>query len=185
MIEITASYDIDASPEAVWSVLTDLEKFHFWNPFIRNARGSTELGGTVHVRVQSSLRVPLGFRARVYDREPNRRLRWRGHVAAPWLAFGDHSFTIEPLGEHRARLVQHETFTGVLPWLAERMLARETQRGFDAMNRALAERVRSAVAPTAIPSGALTGAPTAIPSGAPTAAPTRETPTTALDGAPR
>ena len=165
MIEITASYDIDASPEAVWSVLTDLEQFHLWNPFIRNASGSTELGGTVHVRVQSSLRVPLGFRARVYDREPNRRLRWRGYVAAPWLAFGDHSFTIEPIGEHRARLVQRETFTGILPWLVRRLLARETQRGFDAMNRALAEQVRSTVAPTA--------------------APASEAPTAALNGAPR
>ena len=154
MIEVTASYDIDASPEAVWSVLTDLTQFHLWNPFIRNASGSTELGGEVRVRVRPSLRVPLGFRARVYDRERNRRLRWRGHVAAPWLAFGDHSFTIEPLGEHRTRLVQRETFTGILPRLARRLLERETQRGFDAMNRALAERVHSAGAPTAAPAGA-------------------------------
>lgn len=141
MIEITASCDIDAPAEAVWSVLTDLEQFHAWNPFIRSASGTTELGGTVHVRVRSSLGIPLGFRAKIYDREDNCALRWRGHVVAPWLACGDHAFTIESLGAHRTRLVQRETFSGVLPWLARRLLARETRRGFDAMNRALAARV--------------------------------------------
>lgn len=143
MIEITASCDIDAPAEAVWSVLTDLEQFQDWNPFIRSASGSSEVGGTVRVRVRSSLGVPLGFRARVYDREDNRALRWRGHVGAPWLACGDHTFTIEPLGDGRARLIQRESFTGLVPWLARRLLARETQRGFDAMNRALAVRAQA------------------------------------------
>ena len=31
-------------------------------------------------------------------------------------------------------------FSGLLPWLAKRLLARETQRGFDAMNHALEAR---------------------------------------------
>lgn len=142
MIEVTASCDIDAPAEAVWSVLTDLEQFEDWNPFIRKASGTPEVGGTVRVRVRPSLRVPLVFRAKVYDREDNRALRWRGYVVWPWLACGDHTFTIEPLGERRARLVQREAFTGVVPWLARRLIAREARRGFDAMNRALAARAQ-------------------------------------------
>ena len=144
MIEITASCDIDAPAEAVWSVLTDLDHFHIWNPFIRRAAGSTEVGGRVRVRVRPSLGVPLVFRATVYDREDRRALRWRGCVGAPWLACGDHTFTIEPLGDGRSRLIQREAFTGLVPWLAGRLLAREAQRGFDAMNRALAARAKAA-----------------------------------------
>ncbi|TMQ10595.1 MAG: SRPBCC domain-containing protein [Deltaproteobacteria bacterium] len=144
MIEVTASCDIDASAEAVWTVLTDLEHFQIWNPFIRSAHGSTEVGGTVHVRVQPSLGVLLSFDATVLDREPNRALHWRGHVGAPWLASGDHTFTIEPIGERRVRLIQRETFGGVLPWFARRLVAREARLGFDAMNHALAARVRDA-----------------------------------------
>lgn len=159
MIEVTASYDIDAPAEAVWSVLTDLSQFHVWNPFIQEASGSTELGGTVRVRVRPSLRIPLGFRAKIYDREPNRWLRWRGHVGAPWLASGDHSFTIEPLADGRSRLVQRETFTGALPWLTRRLLAREAQRGFDAMNRALADRAHSASMAAGPPPRAAQAAP--------------------------
>lgn len=142
MIEVTASCDIEAPAEAVWSVLTDLAQFRIWNPFIRDAHGSTEVGGTVHVRVRPALGVPLSFEAKVLDRRPNRALRWRGHVGAPWLAEGDHTFTIEPLGERRVRLVQRERFGGVLPWIARRLVTREARHGFDAMNQALAARVR-------------------------------------------
>lgn len=152
MIEITASCDIDAPAEAVWSVLTDLDQFQTWNPFIRHAAGSTAVGGRVRVQVRPSLGVPLVFRATVYGREDHRALRWRGHVGAPWLACGDHTFTIEPLGDGRSRLVQRETFTGLVPWLAGRLLARETKRGFDAMNRALAARA-AVTGPAPAPAG--------------------------------
>jgi hypothetical protein len=145
MIEVRATQEIEASPEAVWSVLTELDGFAKWNPFIRRAHGSTEVGGTVHVRVRPSLGIPLAFDAVVISATPNRELRWRGKVLSRWLAAGDHTFAIEPIAEGRVRFVQHETFTGVLPWLASRLVAREAKRGFDAMNVALASRVKEPV----------------------------------------
>jgi hypothetical protein len=140
MIEVSATQEIDATAEAVWSVLTELDSFATWNPFIRRARGSTEVGGKVHVNVRPSLGIPLAFDAVVVSVTPNRELRWRGHVLAKWLAAGDHTFAIEPLDAGHVRFVQRETFTGFLPWLASRLLAREAKRGFDAMNQALASR---------------------------------------------
>jgi hypothetical protein len=141
MIEVNAATEIDASAEAVWSVLTDLNSFKAWNPFIRDARGTTDVGGSVRVRVRPSVGIPLVFHAKVLSREDNHELRWTGHVFSPWLARGDHTFTIEALGKDRVRFVQRETFSGLLPWLAKRLLAREARRGFDAMNQALGARV--------------------------------------------
>ena len=141
MIEVQATQEIDAPAEAVWSVLTELDKFAAWNPFIRDASGSTAVGGTVHVRVLPSLGIRLAFDAKVVAVTPNRELRWQGHVLSRWLASGDHTFAIEPMGDGRVRFVQREKFSGILPWLARRLLAREAQRGFDAMNTALAARV--------------------------------------------
>jgi hypothetical protein len=143
MFEVTSATEIEASPDAVWGVLTDLEKFGAWNPFIRQARGSTELGGEVHVRVRPSLGVPLAFHARITEREPAKHLRWYGRLLADWLASGDHTFDVERVDERTTRFVQRERFGGVLPWLARRLVVREAYRGFTAMNRALAERVRS------------------------------------------
>jgi hypothetical protein len=143
MIEVSATREIDAPAETVWSVLTDLDRFDAWNPFIRRASGSTDVGGTVHVRVRTGIGLRLGFHAKVVACTVNRALRWRGHVLAPWLASGDHSFEIEPIGLGRVRFVQRETFGGVLPRLAARLLAREAGRGFEAMNAALAARAHA------------------------------------------
>jgi len=143
MLEVRAATEIHASPSAVWRVLTDLPRFSSWNPFIRAARGSTGIGDTVHVRVRPPLGIPLAFRAKVLERDDERALRWEGHVLARWLASGDHSFEIEPLPEGGVRFEQRETFSGLLPWLGRRLLARQARRGFEAMNEALAREAES------------------------------------------
>ena len=139
-IEVRAATEIAASPSTVWSVLTDFARFSSWNPFIRRASGSAEPGKQVHVHVRPSLGIPLAFHATVLDSEVGRELHWDGHVLAPWLARGEHWFTIEPIDEHRVRFEQRERFSGVLPRLAARLLRREAKRGFEAMNAALAAR---------------------------------------------
>ncbi|HEY5949758.1 MAG TPA: SRPBCC domain-containing protein [Kofleriaceae bacterium] len=139
-IEVSADIEIDAPAAAVWQVLTDLRRFSEWNPFIRRARGELALGGDVHVRVRSTLHVPLAFHARVVAREHERRVRWQGEFLSRWLGSGDHTFTIEPIGEHRCRFAQREYFAGLLPRLATSLLVREAKRGFDAMNQALKAR---------------------------------------------
>lgn len=140
MFEVISTTEIAAPAERVWSVLTDLRQFASWNPFIRRAHGDTGVGGTVHVRVRSSFGLPLKFAATILERDDNHELRWRGHVLAPWLASGDHTFTIEPIGDGRVRFVQRETFGGILPRLASKLLRREAKAGFDAMNHALGMR---------------------------------------------
>ncbi len=52
MTSLTVAIEISASAERVWNVLTDLEHFGDWNPFIREASGSLAVGGTVHVHVR-------------------------------------------------------------------------------------------------------------------------------------
>ena len=146
MIEVVTSTEIAASAETVWRVLTDLAHYSAWNPFIRNARGSLEVGGSVRVRVRPSLRIPLVFHATVLDRDERHALRWRGHFGSEWLASGDHHFVIEPLGAHRVRFVQRERFDGWLPRIAPRLLERQTRRGFEAMNRELAAQAERAEA---------------------------------------
>lgn len=144
VIEVRASTDVAASPETVWKVLTDLGAYASWNPFIRHARGSLEVGGDVRVRVRPHFQIPLAFRARIVERDEARELRWRGNFGAAWLASGDHRFTITDLGDGRARFEQSETFGGLLTRLGARLLEREARRGFEAMNRALAFRAERA-----------------------------------------
>jgi hypothetical protein len=145
MMKIVASTEIDAPAEVVWGVLTDLPRFGEWNPFIRAASGSATVGGRIRVEMEPTVAGPtLSFVAKVLVCEPNKKLRWRGHLLTPWLGGSDHAFTIEPSANGRVRFEQRETFHGLLPRLAWRALARATRRSFRAMNEALKRRVENA-----------------------------------------
>ncbi len=144
MIELLSSIDIQAPAEDVWAALTDLPRFREWNPFIREASGQTRSGGKVRVRVKPSRAVPLVFHADVLRCDEPCELHWRGHFLAPWLATGDHTFTLEAHDGEGVHFVQREVFSGLLPRVFGRLLERETLRGFQAMNRALKARVESA-----------------------------------------
>ena len=85
----------------------------------------------------------MTFKPKVLNAEPNRELRWLGHLLFPGLFDGEHSFTIQPLGESRVRFVQREEFKGLLVPLLARSLHNGTRRGFEEMNRALKERAES------------------------------------------
>jgi hypothetical protein len=85
----------------------------------------------------------MTFKPKVLTAEPNRELRWLGHLLTPGLFDGEHSFTIEPLEDNRVRFVQREAFKGLLVPLFARSLETNTQQGFEQMNRALKERAES------------------------------------------
>lgn len=141
---VSSGIAIDAPAATVWSILVDLPRYPEWNPFIRRAWGSLDVGGTVHVRVSPPSKLPLRFAAEILHRDEDRELHWRGTMGGAWLGSGDHRFVIEPIGDRRVRFTQTERFEGLLPRLVRPLLAREARAGFDAMNRALAARAERA-----------------------------------------
>jgi hypothetical protein len=86
----------------------------------------------------------MTFRPTVLKAEPNRELRWIGHLLIPGLFDGEHIFTIEPLGANRVRFVQREIFSGLLVPLFAKGLDTDTQRGFGEMNQALKAQAEQA-----------------------------------------
>lgn len=147
MFDIVSAIEIDAPAETVWQVLVDLARYHAWNPFIREAEGDVRIGGRVrvHVRLPDLPRFSrVEFEATITASTHARELRWLGYAWKPWLGSGDHLFSLEPLGDERTRFTQRERFDGALPRLFHGLVARETARGFDAMNRALARRAEDA-----------------------------------------
>ena len=137
MKELRTEIEIQASAGRVWQILTDFASFPKWNPFIRRAKGEPVKGAQLEVFLQPSGVRGMTFRPVVLKAEPNRELRWLGHLLIPGLFDGEHIFTIEPLGENRVRFVQREIFTGMLVPFFARGLDTDTLRGFEEMNRAL------------------------------------------------
>ena len=142
MKELHAEIEINASPERVWDILADFAAYPRWNPFIRHISGELEVGERLEVRLEPPDSRGITLRPTVLSAEPNRQLRWLGHLLVPGLFDGEHTLATEPLEDNRVRFVQHEVFKGVLVPLVARSLA-NTLRGFEEMNGALKERAEA------------------------------------------
>ena len=137
---LRAQIEIEADAERVWQVLTNFGAYSEWNPFMTQAEGAAVVGERVTIRMQPQGGRAVTFRPTVLEAVPGKRLRWLGRLLLPGIFDGDHSFTIEPLGEGRVRMIQEELFRGVLTSLLARSLDRGTQPAFELMNRALKRR---------------------------------------------
>jgi len=138
--ELRSEIVIEAPPERVWDVLTDFDRFREWNPFIREASGRIEKDQRLNITLHPSGGRMLKIRPLVVSVEPNKELRWIGHLGVPGIFDGQHIFELEPSGSTRTVLVQREQFGGILLPLLSGMLRNETARGFTEMNQALKER---------------------------------------------
>ena len=143
MREILTDVEIDAPPARVWAVLTDFEAYDEWNPFARIV-GRPNVGANLHVRLTPPGGRAMTFRPEVTVVEPNRELRWLGHLYVSGLFDGEHRFVLEPLDDGaRTRFVHAETFRGALAGPLLWMAGDDTRAGFEAMNDALKRRAES------------------------------------------
>ncbi len=139
-LQLHTAIDIDAAPSRVWSVLTDLDAYREWNPFITEARGTVAEGRHLRLRLDDGHGRPMRIRPRVRAAQAGRELRWLGRLAFPGLFDGEHRFAIEPTPTG-SRLVHEERFSGALVPLLAGRLKRRTRPAFERMNEALKARV--------------------------------------------
>ena len=144
MHELRTTIDIQASPNQVWSILTDFAAYPEWNPFIREVRGEPIAGRSLNISVHTaSSKKARSFWPRVLSSEAPRELRWRGSLLLSGLLEGEHRFKLTQRADGTTRLVHSERFSGpLLPFFRAR-LEREARPGFDAMNEALKSRAEA------------------------------------------
>lgn len=131
--------DIDTTPERVWAVLTDLESYQQWNPFIVSAAGEVTVGAKLRNRMQPPDARAVSFTPTVTVADGPRKLEWLGRLGVPGIFDGRHRFELEPTSTG-TRLIQSEDFTGVMVRPMLGYLDGKTVRGFEAMNQALKAR---------------------------------------------
>lgn len=140
-VVVEAVTAIDAPPEAVWAILADTSHYAGWNPFVTRFEGALEEGEQIGVTLALPGRKPQDMRPRVVAVDPGRHFQWLGRVGVPGVLDGRHSFTVEPLGPDRSRLVQHERLSGALVPMFRKMLTVNAPEAFVALNQALAREV--------------------------------------------
>ena len=122
--------------------ISDFGAYPDWNPFIRSIDGDQTVGGRLHVRLQPPEGRGITMKPMVTVNEPGRVFGWLGKLGGvPHLFDGAHRFELESMnGGRRMLFVQSERFQGILLPFLRRSILPPTLRGFEAMNRALADR---------------------------------------------
>ena len=101
---------IEASPDAVWSVLIDGENYTSWDSGVTKFEGAIAPGSTV--KVFSEVAPDRAFPVKVVELEPNRKMTWQSGVPLG-LFKGRRTFTLEPEASG-TRFHMHEKFSGLL-----------------------------------------------------------------------
>jgi hypothetical protein len=131
--------EIQASPEKVWQILTNLDEYPQWNPFIHHAIGTAKVGEKVDITFRSGSKE-MTLHCTVIRAEPNRELCWKYHVILPVLFNGEHSFVIEQIETNRVHFIDREVFSGLLVSSQAKDIDTNSRRGFEEMDKALKAR---------------------------------------------
>jgi hypothetical protein len=141
--ELVTEIEIDALPERVWEILTDLGSYPEWNPMIRRASGEIKAGARVKVRFEPQGARGHTFRPKLLVVEPNRELRWLGWPRFPGLFDSEHYWTMEGKMDAKTLLKHGVLVYGLFAPLAGKAMMRTSEAPFKAMNHALKDRAES------------------------------------------
>ena len=133
---------IPASPDRVWAVLADFDRYAEWNPLNIAASGEAKPGGKIRTTFLNPGGKPgatITQTVTLTTCEPGKALAWSGSV--PLLFKGRHHFTLTPEGSG-TRLVHGEDLGGLIGnGFTDEQLTRDFLPHYEAVNAALAKRV--------------------------------------------
>ena len=140
MKTMSATIQIDAPPMTVWAILTGLDSYPDWNPLFREASGQLAVGSWLTLRsVHPANGRMMTVKPKITVADPGAELRWTSSL--PPLISGEHSFILTE-ANGGTRLVQAETFSGLLVPLSGKTFAR-TETSFQSLNEAIKKRAEA------------------------------------------
>ena len=143
MKNIHTEIEINASPEKVWSILADFEKYPEWNPFITSIKGNLQEGAKLNARIELVDSKAMTFKPTCLKAEHNSELRWLGHLLVKGIFDGEHIFKMKAIEGGKTKFVQAENFSGLLVPMMWKSLEPKTLKSFGMMNKALKERAEA------------------------------------------
>jgi hypothetical protein len=104
-----AEADIQASPEAIWKLLTSASQYPSWNTTVDRVEGSIEPGQTIKVFVK--VNPGRSFPVKVTTFEPGRRMVWSGGMPLG-LFKGERTYDLAPPRNGVVHFKMREEYTG-------------------------------------------------------------------------
>ncbi len=135
---IHTEIDIAASPEVVWDILSDLERYPEWNPYHVRVDGRLEPGSILDLEIHKPNGEQVRLSPRIMCLNPFQCLSWGGGI--PGIFQGEHVFKLLPLTENTTRLIHSEVFSGfAVPFASLDAI----EEGYEQMNQALKTRAEA------------------------------------------
>lgn len=129
---IKTSIIINASPEKIWGVLINFNKYPTWNSFIKSIYGTPVVGNNIKVQL-----LDMTFTPTVLKFEKNKEFVWKGKLFLKGIFDGEHRFFLKDNNDGTTTFEHSESFNGLLVKLFAKKIDNDTINGFKAMNRDL------------------------------------------------
>lgn len=134
---IHTEIDIQAKPDAVWSVLADLSSYPQWNPMVREAGGELQIGKRLRLRYQPEGQKSRVFKPLLLAVLPGRELRWQGQPGVRFLFESEHIYLLQETKNGETHLDHDMVFWGLLIPPVKNLLDKTVRGPFNDLNRAL------------------------------------------------
>jgi hypothetical protein len=121
----SGSIEIEAPPEVVWDVLTNIEAWPSWNPEVRTATVDGELRPYATFRWKAG---PGTITSTIQELDPPNRITWRGSTVGIRAI---HVYRLEA-GPSGTSVVSEESWAGLPVRLLRGFLGRQLQKSTDA-----------------------------------------------------
>jgi hypothetical protein len=125
----------------VWAVLADTDAYPEWNPFLL-VDGSFEKGNQLTIQTIFCGEGHTFTPEVLVARQPY-EIVWLGTMGSRWSFAGQHHFELVRQTDATTLFKHFEDFSGMLSKPLYWYIARNTTKGFKAMNEALKKRVES------------------------------------------
>jgi uncharacterized protein YndB with AHSA1/START domain len=139
---ISEEVAIGASPEQVFDVLTDLERYADWNPWICEAKGAATEGNVVQVAAKLGGGKAMRVSHRILTSQRPRHFRWCDMGWFTAFAYGERARFLEP-ASGGARYRVELRITGIAAPLVSVVYGRALAAGLKAETEALKRRAES------------------------------------------
>jgi len=115
MQTITTEIEIDAPPEKVWGIISDVDKWHEWSPTINASEGKAELGSIVAITMMSKEAGKDGpkYSPKIIQMDKPSYFHWRAHMIAGFIFTNDKIIELEKT-DTGTKVTHKETFKGLM-----------------------------------------------------------------------
>lgn len=138
MKAFATTIDIEAEPQALWSILIDGDNWTAWNPTVDKVEGIIAAGHKIKVFVKLS--PGRAFPVKVSEFSPPHRMVWSGGMPLG-LFKGVRTYTLDPTVDG-TRYTMREEFSGLMAPLITKSIP-DMQPAFDEFAAALKRHAES------------------------------------------